>query len=188
MRRKSALNYWRRMDRRGPRTARDIINTYTDEELANVLWKYGEERNSRRIARQIVKARPIETTGELRRVVESTGGQPVKTLARVFQAIRIEVNNELRSLQRGLEDATSVLGSGGRIVAIAYHSLEDRIVKEYFRAASATVKPSGHKLLPDTELSPTLRILTRKPVTPSPDESARNPRARSAKMRVAERL
>jgi 16S rRNA (cytosine1402-N4)-methyltransferase len=177
-----------RMDSSGTRTAKDIVNSYSDERLAEVLWKFGEERNSRRIARQIVKARPIETTGELRRVVEKAGGQPVKTLARVFQAIRIEVNNELGSLRRGLEDATSMLASGGRMVVIAYHSLEDRIVKEFFKSASATVQPSGHKLVPDKTLSPALRMVTRKPVTPAPDEIARNPRARSAKMRVAERL
>jgi 16S rRNA (cytosine1402-N4)-methyltransferase len=182
-----------RMDRRQPFSASTIINTYSDEELADIFWKYGEEKNSRKIARAIVERRgmkKIETTGDLAGVVERRvpGQFLTKTLARVFQALRIEVNHELDSLSRTLNETVDLLASGGRIVVISYHSLEDRIVKSFFMEQSATVIPSGHKLVPDTPASPTLRVLTKKPVVPSREEQSSNPRSRSAKMRVAERI
>ena len=179
-----------RMSRAGAVSAREIVNTYNEQRLATVLWEFGEERNSRRIARRIVAARPVETTGDLRKVVERGlhGPQITKTLARVFQALRIEVNAELENLRRVLDNGTRMLAPGGRVVVIAYHSLEDRIVKEFFKAQSAQTRRSGHKYLPDEPLTPSLCVLTRKPVTPSDEERERNPRARSARMRVAERL
>jgi 16S rRNA (cytosine1402-N4)-methyltransferase len=179
-----------RMDRRQALSGWDVVNTYDEAKLADVLWKYGEERNSRRIARRIVEARTIESTGNLASVIESAVGKQflTKTLARVFQAIRIEVNDELRRLEQTLDDTIELMAPGGRMVVISYHSLEDRIVKTFFKSASADKTPSGHKYIPDTVLVPTLRILTKSPVHASDEETARNPRARSAKMRAAERI
>jgi 16S rRNA (cytosine1402-N4)-methyltransferase len=179
-----------RMDRRQPLTGRDVVNTYDEPKLGELLWKFGEERRSRRIARSIVEARDIETTGALAAAVESAVGKRflTKTLARVFQAIRIEVNGELKNLERILADVPETLSPGGRVVVLSYHSLEDRIVKESFRKESAERMYSGHKYVEDRVLVPTLRILTKRPVVATAAEAARNPRARSAKMRVAERL
>ena len=182
-----------RMDRRQSLDARAIINTYSAEQLADILWKFGEERNSRRIARDIVEHRgtkEIGTTSELAAIIGKRVYEPflTKTLARVFQALRIEVNNELSSLARILSDATGFLASGGRVVVISYHSLEDRIVKNFFQEKSATHIPSGHKLVPDEPITPLLRVLTKKPIVASRDEQVSNPRSRSAKMRVAEKI
>lgn len=179
-----------RMDRGQALSGWDIVNTYDEQRLADVLWKYGEERNSRRIARHIADSRNIDTTGRLASVIESAVGRKhlIKTLARVFQAIRIEVNDELRSLQNVLDDAVELLLPGGRLVVISYHSLEDRIVKNFFRMQARERIPSGHKYVPDTVVSPRLRILTKTPQAASEQEIARNPRARSAKMRAAEKL
>jgi 16S rRNA (cytosine1402-N4)-methyltransferase len=179
-----------RMDRRQSFSALDVVNTYSEAALADVLFRYGEERNARRVAHTIVAGRPLTLTGDLRAAVEKAVGQKflVKSLARVFQALRIEVNHELENLSTVLEDSASLLRPGGRLVVISYHSLEDRIVKQFFRTLSARFTPSGHKLVPDRELVPRLRILTAHPVEPTSFESARNPRARSAKMRVAEKL
>jgi 16S rRNA (cytosine1402-N4)-methyltransferase len=179
-----------RMDRRQPRDARDVVNTYTRERLADVLWHYGEERASRRIASRIVASRPLETTGDLASAVRGAVGEKnlVKSLARVFQAIRIEVNDELGSLKQALADAVDLLNDRGRIVVISYHSLEDRIVKEFFKDESAVSIPSGHKLIPDAPKVSRLRILTRRPLEPGADEVMRNARARSARLRAAERI
>lgn len=179
-----------RMDARQPVSGWQIVNDYTEEKLAEVLWKYGEERNSRRIAKAVVKRRPINTTDALRDAVQSATGERflVKALARVFQAIRIEVNDELGSLSKVLNDSLQMLAPRGRLVIISYHSLEDRIVKEFFKANSASVVPSGNKYVPDTIIMPTLKTLTKRPIVPDRDEVERNPRARSAKLRVAERL
>ena len=111
-----------------------------------------------------------------------------KTLARVFQAVRMEVNNELENLRQALVDSIDLLNPGGRLVVISYHSLEDRLVKYAFRAASAQSIPSGNKLIPDKPLQPVLKVLTRKPVTAPEVELARNPRSRSAKLRAAEKV
>jgi 16S rRNA (cytosine1402-N4)-methyltransferase len=182
-----------RMDRSQALDARTVVNEYEESELSDVFWKYGEERAARNIARLVVKRRSdakIETTGALAAIVRSVVGDRflVKSLARIFQALRIEVNNELESLEIALRDALSVLDDGGRIVVISYHSLEDRIVKDFFKHEAALFQPSGHKLVPDTKLEPSLRILTKKPVDASEDETAANPRARSAKLRAAERV
>ena len=169
-----------------------VVNTYDETRLANLLWKHGEERQSRRLARKIVdmrKQQSINTTRELSSIVESVVGKRFlqKSLARAFQAIRIEVNNELENLHRALASSVELLEEGGRVVVITYHSLEDRIVKEFFKRESRMSIPSGNKLVPDRPAQPRLTILTKKPITPGPAEVADNPRARSAKLRAAER-
>jgi 16S rRNA (cytosine1402-N4)-methyltransferase len=171
-------------------SGRDVLNEYSEEELAEVLWKYGEERNARRIAKAIVDVRAVDTTGALRKAVSSVTPDRflTKTLARVFQAIRIRVNDELGNLEKVLHGAMEMLVPGGRLVAISYHSLEDRIVKEFFKQNAASVIPSGNKYVADTIVAPKLSILTKRPITASHDEVVRNPRARSAKLRAAERM
>jgi 16S rRNA (cytosine1402-N4)-methyltransferase len=182
-----------RMDRSQALDARAVINQYEEAELADIFWKYGEERASRSIARTIVRQRSgtaVETTGELVALIKSVVGERflIKTLARIFQALRIEVNRELESLQDALGQAVSLLNPGARVVVISYHSLEDRIVKETFKRDAALVRPSGNKLVPDTELVPKLRILTKKPLEATIEESRLNPRSRSAKLRAAEKI
>ena len=171
-------------------TAAYIVNTYTEAELARLIKVYGEERYSRQIARRIVQERPIRTTLELSRVIE----QAVKTRSKIhpatrtFQAIRIAVNQELEHLELALKQAVDLLGFQGRLVVISYHSLEDRAVKQHIRAEvrgcicepKAPACTCGRK--------PRLRRITRRPVGASEDEVARNPRARSARLRAAERL
>jgi len=178
-----------RMDRRQALSGWEIVNTYDESFLSEVIWRYGEERNARRIAKRIVASRPVETTGALRNVIELAVGRQflTKTLARVFQAIRIAVNNELESLEKVLGDVIHLLVPRGRIVVISYHSLEDRVVKEFFKQHAQERIRSEHKYIEDTLVTPDLRVLTKKPVTAGEEEVARNPRARSAKLRAAER-
>ncbi len=181
-----------RMDRRLPMNAYDVVNAYDEKLLADVLWKYGEERYSRRIAHAIVERRKsglIRTTRELVDTVSRVipGAQRQKSLARIFQAIRIEVNHELDNLRTALVDGIELLKIGGRIVVVSYHSLEDRIVKEVLRTAAGKI-PASSLVGINEEPSPTLKIITKKPITPSEEEVRRNPRSRSAKMRVAERI
>jgi 16S rRNA (cytosine1402-N4)-methyltransferase len=182
-----------RMDPSQSLDARAVINYYDEVELAEIIWRYGEERASRSIARAIVRQRtgtPLETTGELVALVRSVVGERflIKTLARVFQALRIEVNRELVNLTEGLPQAVELLKPGARVVVISYHSLEDRIVKETFKQEAALFEPSGNKLVPDTILEPRLRILTKKPIGATEEECSLNPRSRSAKLRAAERI
>jgi 16S rRNA (cytosine1402-N4)-methyltransferase len=179
-----------RMDRGQALSGWHVVNEYAEPALASVLWKYGEERNARRIARRVARARPVDTTRALSEIVAAAVGKKflTKSLARVFQAIRIEVNDELKNLEQLLHDSVSMLSPGGRIVVLSYHSLEDRAVKTMFRREASTRISSGHKYVPDETVIPRLKILTRKPVVASPSEIARNPRARSAKIRVAERI
>jgi 16S rRNA (cytosine1402-N4)-methyltransferase len=182
-----------RMDRTQALDACAVVNQYEERELADILWMYGEERASRRIAHSLVRRRaqaPLQTTGELTAIVKGVVGERflVKSLARVFQALRIEVNNELMNLEAALAQAITQLESGGRLVVISYHSLEDRIVKDILKREAATVQKSGNKLAPDIALQPTIKILTKKPVLATDEECSRNPRARSAKLRVAEKL
>jgi 16S rRNA (cytosine1402-N4)-methyltransferase len=172
-------------------TAADVVNTLSESELANIIWRYGEETDSRRIARMLVRARPIETTGELVRAIEKAvpGGRgKIHPATKTFQALRITVNHELENLSSALEQAVELLGYEGRLVVISYHSLEDRIVKQFMqREASSCICPPG---LPKCVCGhqPTLRIINRRVITPSPEEIAANPRARSAKLRCAERI
>jgi len=174
-----------RMDRRSRITASKVINGYSESKLSNIFHTYGELRQARRLAREIVsrrKNRPIETTSKLFQIVEEVcrwRAQKGKThpAARVFQAIRIEINEELRFLDSFLERVAEKTSPGTRIVVISFHSLEDRIVKHTFL-----------RLASDTDSTPKLKILTRKPVIPASDETERNFRARSAKLRAAERI
>jgi 16S rRNA (cytosine1402-N4)-methyltransferase len=178
-----------RFDQRSGRGAFELLSETDGETLERILRQYGEEHAARRIARAIIARRPIRTTRDLADAVASAVGARflTKSLARVFQAIRIEVNHELDNLQRVLEHGRDLLVPGGRLVVLSYHSLEDRIVKDFFKAEAARVIPSGHPLVPDTIRTPGLTIVTRKPVVPSDAERRVNPRARSARMRVAER-
>lgn len=179
-----------RMDRRSGRTAFDVVNLSDEAELVRIIREYGEERRARHIVRAIIRSRPITTTTALAALVEAQtpGPMATKSLARVFQALRIEVNRELEHLRRCLADTPSVLRSGGRLVVISYHSLEDRIVKEFLRERASDRIPSGTKFLPDRLRIPEFRLLTRKPLRASAAEQQANPRARSAKLRAAERI
>jgi len=170
-----------RMDRSRPPTAADLLADADEEDLANVIFQYGEERYSRRIARAIVQARavaPVATTGQLatlvRRAIPVRGHQRIDPATRTFQALRIWVNRELDGLDGFLESAVQRLAAGGRLAVIAFHSLEDRIVKHTFRALA--------------HAETAIRILTKRPIEAGEDEVARNPRARSAKLRAIERL
>ncbi len=171
-----------RMDRSQGETAAGLVARSSEEDLANAIFQYGEERFSRRIARAIVEERrqtPVGTTLALaaivRRVVPRRGHMRIDPATRTFQALRIWVNRELEGLDRFLESAASRLRAGGRLAVITFHSLEDRIVKHTFRALAA-----GDRSV--------LKVLTKKPIVPDEDEVRRNPRARSAKLRAAERI
>ncbi len=174
-------------------TAEHVVNEYSEEELGRVLREYGEEPHWRRLTRAIVEARqshPIQTTEQLAAIIRTRVPQrfQIKTLARVFQAIRIEVNDELNRLKRALEKAFRALQQHGRLVVISYHSLEDRIVKDFFRykASDCICPPEWPQCRCDKV--PEMKILTRKPLRPSPEEVRTNPRARSARLRVAEKI
>ncbi len=182
-----------RMDRTGDRTAADIVNEYPAADLARVLRDYGEERFARRIADAVVRARaraPITSTQQLSAIVKDaipaatrrTGGNPAK---RTFQALRIEVNDELGTLRRALPAALGVLAVGGRVVVLAYHSLEDRIVKRELVRLSTDQAPPG---LPVPGEAAQFRLLTRGAERPDSEEIAGNPRAASARLRAAERV
>jgi 16S rRNA (cytosine1402-N4)-methyltransferase len=162
-----------RMDQTQPITAADLLNTAPEKELADIFYYYGEERFSRRIARYIVGHRPFTTTTQLAQAIARLlpgSRQRIHPATRVFQALRIAVNQELTSLEKFLENAPQWLQPQGRIGIISFHSLEDRIVKHRFREAQS------------------LRVLTKKPICPQDEELNQNPRARSAKLRIAERL
>jgi 16S rRNA (cytosine1402-N4)-methyltransferase len=177
------------------RTAADMVNTLDETDLAHIIYRFGEERASRRIARAIVEARlhaPISRTGELadlvRRVVpRSPGG--IDPATRTFQALRIYVNDELGELERGLSAAETLLNPGGRLCVVSFHSLEDRRVKEFLRQRSGT-GPRSSRHRPDQPTAvppPSFRLLRRRAIRPSAREVAENPRARSARLRAAER-
>jgi 16S rRNA (cytosine1402-N4)-methyltransferase len=186
-----------RMNQAESFSAYQVVNEYSEAKLADVLWKYGEEKKSRLIAKRIAERRastPIQTTDELASIVKMcvSPNEQVKSLARVFQAIRIEVNNELGEIEKALEESLKVLQSGGRIAVISYHSLEDRIVKEFFRKQSQDDWgfDKGLKGVPLKEplRRRTMKLITKKPIQPSEKEIEENSRARSAKLRVAEKL
>ncbi len=166
-----------RMDQAGGRTAADLVNTLDEHELADVIFRFGEERFSRRIARALVAARPLATTGELaaivRRAVPTKGWQRIDPATRTFQALRIAVNGELDGLDRFVQDAADRLEPGGRLAVLTFHSLEDRIVKHTMRALAFDAPGA-------------FAVLTKKPMVPADAEVAGNARARSAKLRVVE--
>jgi 16S rRNA (cytosine1402-N4)-methyltransferase len=166
-----------RMDARSELTAQQVVNQADEEDLANLIYEFGEERRSRRIARALVRARPIETTAELARVISAVApsmkGDKIHPATRTFQALRIRVNDELGEIQSLLKSAGSLLKPGGRVVMISFHSLEDRLVKDSFKDAAKTG---------------IFDVLTKKPVVAKEQEALRNPRSRSAKLRAAEKL
>ncbi len=164
-----------RMDNRAPVTAADIVNTYSAEDLANVLFRFGELRQSRSLARVIIEHRPYGTTHELAAIIPGPYERRMRICAQVFQALRIVVNDELGQLERSLPLMHRVLKPGGRLALITFHSLEDRIVKQYFAEHGADVY--GNDLV----------ILTKKPLVGTDDELVFNPRARSAKLRALQR-
>lgn len=186
-----------RFDPENPLRAVDLVNDLPETDLADIIYRYGEERRSRQIARAIVNSRPIHTTGQLAEVVARavSGGRKkrrsrksVHPATQTFQALRIAVNDELNALETVLPQAVKALATGGRIAVISFHSLEDRIVKLFFRQESKDcicppkqpVCTCGHRA--------TLKVITRQPLRPSEAEMESNPRSRSAKLRVAERL
>ncbi|HMG01695.1 MAG TPA: 16S rRNA (cytosine(1402)-N(4))-methyltransferase RsmH [Edaphobacter sp.] len=166
-----------RMDTRMGETAEQVVNQEDENELANLIYEFGEERRSRRIARAIVRARPITTTAELARVVSAAApamkGDKIHAATRTFQALRIRVNDELGEIRTLLGSAPSLLKPGGRLVVISFHSLEDRIVKDDFREAGR---------------NKVYEVLTKKPVVAGEEEERRNPRSRSAKLRAASKV
>ncbi len=180
-----------RFDPSQPVSAADIVNKYPEAEIADILFKYGEERRSRQIARAIVQARPLDTTLELANVIQRAAGKSsgkIHPATRSFQALRIAVNQELQSLEDFLPQGVEALRPGGRMAVIAFHSLEDRIVKQYFRRESKDCicppeQPDctcGHKA--------TIREINRHPIVAGEDEKQNNPRARSAHLRIIEKL
>ncbi|MEH7441058.1 16S rRNA (cytosine(1402)-N(4))-methyltransferase RsmH [Bacillus sp. JJ1122] len=185
-----------RMDQDAPLSAYDVINDWPYEKLVKIFFQYGEEKFSKQIARKIEAARetkPIESTGELVELIKDAipaparrkGGHPAK---RVFQAVRIAVNDELGVFEKSLEQAIDLIAVGGRISVITFHSLEDRICKVTLKKASETPElPHGLPIIPE-EFQPKLKLITRKPILPSDEELEFNNRARSAKLRIAEKL
>lgn len=172
-------------------TAADIVNGYSERELADLIYEYGEDRDSRKIARAIVKARPLHTTRELVAAIESVSprrGDRVHPATRTFQALRIAVNDELASIKEVLPQAVAALKPGGRVAVIAFHSLEDRIVKEFFREQAKDLINPPYERIYEQERSAVIKEVNKKPIVPSDDEIQNNPRARSAKLRIAEKL
>lgn len=180
-----------RFDPTRTQNAADIVNTYSEAELAEIIFRYGEERASRRIAKAIIGMRPIRSTGQLASVIEKVvprKGMRVHPATRTFQALRIAVNDEMGAIESVLPQAMRVLAPGGRLAIISFHSLEDRLVKQYFRQESRDclcparqpICTCGHKAI--------LKEITRKPIFPDDEERARNSRARSARLRIAEKL
>lgn len=176
-----------RMNRAASFTAQQLLNTYSEERLADVLFLYGELRQSRRLASAIIKARPLSTTGQLVDVVRPMlkASQEKKELSMVFQALRIEVNGELDALRRLLAQSLEVLNPGGRLAVITYHSLEDRLVKNFMRTGNIEGRQEKDFF---GRVSTPWRVITGKVVVPSDEEVERNPRSRSAKLRVAEMI
>lgn len=179
-----------RMDKRQKLTAYDVVNNYNLEKLIKIFYEYGEEKYSRNIAREIIKNRPINTTLELAEIIKSSVPEKYRNSAhparKVFQAIRIEVNQELEILEQALLDAFSLLNSGGRISVITFHSLEDRIVKNVFK--KLTEEDEVSKKLPTTKTNQKAKLITKKPIIPSEKELEKNRRSRSAKLRVIEKI
>ena len=174
-----------------PQTAADLVNKLTERELADLIYQYGEERDSRKIARAIVNKRPLHTTRELVAAIESVSprrGDRVHPATRTFQALRIAVNEELASIESVLPQAVSALGVGGRLAVISFHSLEDRLVKDFFREQGRALKNPPYERIYEVERDAVVKEVNRKPITPSDAEIKENPRARSAKLRIVEKL
>lgn len=179
-----------RFDPASPTTAADLVNSLPEDELADLIYDYGEERASRRIAKAIVRARPLQTTRQLAAVIESVLPRRgrIHPATQTFQALRIAVNQELDRVENFLPQAVAALKSGGRLAIISFHSLEDRIVKEYFRRESRDCICPPRQPICTCRHRATLKEISRKPITPGEAEIEANPRARSAKLRVVEKL
>ncbi len=180
-----------RFDPRQELTASDIVNTFSEQELARLIAEYGEERHSRRIARYIVQNRPVATTLELAHLVEQAVRSKrarIHPATRTFMALRIATNGELQNLEPALRQASGLLRPGGRLAVISYHSLEDRIVKQFMRRASSSCLCPPGTVMCRCGHAPTLKLISRKVIKPTSLEIESNPRSRSAKLRVAERL
>ena len=181
-----------RFDLSTPVTAADIVNQWGEGELADLIYEFGEERQSRRIARAIVRERPFSTTTGLANVVERAlggrRGSRIHPATRTFQALRVAVNRELEQLTEILPACLALLAPGGRLAVISFHSLEDRIVKRWMQAQAQTIVPDPLHPMGGVERTPTGRIITRKPITASAREVSQNPRSRSAKLRIIECL
>ena len=178
-------------------SASEIVNEYSESELANLIYRYGEEVDSRKISKIIVQNRPLKTSLDLANLIKDNVFHKVDKRRKrkkihpatlTFQALRIAVNDELNSLETGLEQAITLLGKGGRIVVISYHSLEDRIVKNMFRRESSYCICPPQTIICICNHNPSIKIVSKKPFTPSNVEIENNPRARSAKMRIAEKI
>lgn len=182
-----------RFDTSQGQTAATLVNDLDAATLADIFWRYGEERHSRRYAQAIVAARPLATTAELADVIEAAAPGSVRRnrihpATQVFQALRIAVNRELAELERGLPAAVELLRPGGRVAVISFHSLEDRFVKHYMRDQTRDCVCPPEQPICTCDASPTLKLVTRRVVRPSAAEVADNPRSRSARLRVAEKL
>jgi len=172
-------------------SAEDIINNYDERDLADLIFRYGEDRDARRIAKAIVMSRPLRTTRELVAVIEKASprrGDRTHPATQTFQALRIAVNEELSSVESVLPQAVAALRSGGRCAVISFHSLEDRIVKDYFREQSKDIVNPPYERIYEVERKAVIEIINKKPTVASDEEVKDNPRARSAKLRVVEKL
>ena len=172
-------------------SAEDIVNTYDERDLADLIFRYGEDRDARRIAKAIVMSRPLRTTRKLVAVIEKASprrGDRTHPATQTFQALRIAVNEELSSVESVLPQAVAALRSGGRCAVISFHSLEDRIVKDYFREQSKDIVNPPYERIYEVERKAVVEIINKKPIVASDEEVKDNPRARSAKLRVIEKL
>ena len=172
-------------------SAEEIVNTFDERELADIIYRYGEDRDSRKIAKAIVMNRPLRTTRELVAVIEKASprrGDKLHPATQTFQALRIAVNDELAAVEKTLPQAVAALRSGGRCAVISFHSLEDRIVKEYFREQSKDLINPPYERIYEVERKALVQLVNKKPILPSEEEIKENPRARSSKLRVIEKL
>ncbi|NLB70523.1 MAG: 16S rRNA (cytosine(1402)-N(4))-methyltransferase RsmH [Chloroflexi bacterium] len=179
-----------RFDPTTGQSAAELVNTISEKDLADIIWRYGEERLSRRIARKIVENRPIETTFQLAEVVRSAVGRgrsKIDPATRTFQAIRIAVNDELRVVEEAIPNLIALLTPGGRLAVISFHSLEDRLVKQAFKRESIDCICPPEQVICTCRHRASVKILTSRPITASEEEIKENPRARSAKLRVVEK-
>ena len=172
-------------------SAEDIVNTIDEKDLADLIYRYGEDRDSRKIARAIVMNRPLRTTHELAAIIEKASprrGDRVHPATQTFQALRIVVNEELASIESVLPQAVSCLKPGGRFAVISFHSLEDRIVKDFFREQGRDIFNPPYERIYEEERKAVVKVINKKPIVASDEEIMDNPRARSAKLRIVEKL
>jgi 16S rRNA (cytosine1402-N4)-methyltransferase len=172
-------------------SAEEIVNTFDEKELADIIFRYGEDRDARKIAKAIVTNRPLHTTGQLVALIEKASprrGDKLHPATQTFQALRIAVNDELAAVEKTLPQAVASLKPGGRCAVISFHSLEDRIVKDYFREQSRDLVNPPYERIYEVERKAVVKLINKKPILPTEEEVRDNPRARSAKLRVVEKL